>query len=36
LDARWQAVIARPEVQSAATKVGRVDSYHLEPPDIFD
>lgn len=36
LDARWQAVIARPEVQSAAHKVGRLDSYHLEPPDIFD
>jgi len=36
LDARWQAVLARPEVQSAANKVGRIDSYHLEPPDIFD
>jgi tetratricopeptide (TPR) repeat protein len=36
LDARWQAVIARPEVRSTIDKVGRVDSYHLEPPDIFD
>jgi tetratricopeptide (TPR) repeat protein len=36
LDARWRALIARPEVQSAADKVGRIESYHLEPPDIFD
>jgi hypothetical protein len=36
LDTRWQAVIGRPEVRSAIDKVGRVESYHLEPPDIFD
>ena len=36
LDARWQALIARPDVRAAIDKVGRIDSYHLEPPDIFD
>ena len=28
--ARWRSVLARPEVQSAIARVGRVESYHLE------
>jgi hypothetical protein len=32
LDARLRAVIARPEVQAAIRKVGRVESYPLEAP----
>jgi hypothetical protein len=28
--ARWQSVLARPDVQSAIAKVGRVESYDLE------
>jgi tetratricopeptide (TPR) repeat protein len=32
LDARWRAIIARPKVQAAIRKVGRVESYRLEEP----
>jgi hypothetical protein len=30
---RWRALIARADVQAAIDKVGRVESYRLEPPD---
>ena len=36
LNARWRAVIDRRDVRLAANKVGRIESYRLEPPDIFD
>jgi len=29
---QWRSVNARKEVQAAIVKVGRVESYHLEPP----
>ena len=29
---QWRSVNARKEVQAAIAKVGRVESYHLEPP----
>jgi hypothetical protein len=32
VDARRRAVIARPEVQAAIRKVGRVEIYPLEAP----
>jgi tetratricopeptide (TPR) repeat protein len=32
LDARWRAIIARPKVQAAIRKVGRVESYPFEEP----
>ena len=32
LDARWRALIARPKVQAAIWKVGRVESHRLEEP----
>jgi tetratricopeptide (TPR) repeat protein len=32
LEKQWRSVIARKEVQAAIVKVGRVESYHLEPP----
>jgi tetratricopeptide (TPR) repeat protein len=32
LDARWRAIIARPKVQAAIRKVGRVESYRLGEP----
>jgi hypothetical protein len=32
LEARQRAMIARPEVQAAIRKVGRVASYRLEEP----
>jgi hypothetical protein len=32
VEARWRAVIARKEVQTAIHKVGRVESYRLEAP----
>jgi beta-barrel assembly-enhancing protease len=31
-DRQWRSVNARKEVQAAIVKVGRVESYHLEPP----
>jgi hypothetical protein len=33
LDARQRAVIARGDVQAAIRKVGRVETYRLEPYD---
>jgi hypothetical protein len=32
LEARWQSVVARKEVQSVIHRVGRIESYHLEEP----
>jgi len=32
MEARWQSVIARKEVQSVIHRVGRIESYHLEAP----
>ncbi|MGA9341075.1 MAG: hypothetical protein WBV61_01920 [Rhodanobacteraceae bacterium] len=31
-NARWRAVIARPDVQSELTKVGRIEQINLAPP----
>jgi hypothetical protein len=28
--ARWQSVLARPDVQHAIARIGRVESYDLE------
>jgi hypothetical protein len=30
MHARWQSLLARPDVQSAIARVGRVESYDLE------
>ena len=32
MEARWQSVIARKEVQAIVHKIGRIASYHLEAP----
>ncbi|HEY2780296.1 MAG TPA: hypothetical protein VGI90_05965 [Steroidobacteraceae bacterium] len=33
--ARWRALIARADVKAAIEKVGRVESYRLEPPEYL-